>query len=170
MRSIAKEAGVSAASVVVHFKTKTALLEAALYEDIDRTLANAAASLPTEAGLLDRLMHIPKAMFSFYDTNRGLYRSLVRNTVFEPEEDNPHLTGQLEQYLRFLSGMVEHEKALGNVRPDVDVHIAAASVASLYIGVLISFFRNPKMTTEAALDMLAAMKLQYLKGIMVARE
>ena len=34
MRGIAREAGVSAASVIVHFKNKTALLEEALYEDI----------------------------------------------------------------------------------------------------------------------------------------
>ena len=170
MRGIAKEAGVSAASVVVHFKNKTALLEMALYEDIERTIAQAVASLPHEAGLLDRLMHIPQAMFSFYDTNRELYRALIRNTVFEPERDNPHLTRQLEQYLQFLGGLIEHEKALGNICPDVDVNIAAASLASLYIGVLISFYRNPKMTPQMALDMLAAMKWQYLTGIMVVRE
>ncbi|NVM21228.1 MAG: TetR/AcrR family transcriptional regulator [Desulfobacterales bacterium] len=170
MRGIAKEAGVSAASVVLHFKNKTALLEMALYEDIERTLAQAVASLPPEAGLLDRLMHIPQAMFSFYDTNRELYRALVRKTVFEPEEDYPRLTRQLENHLQFLGGLIEHEKALGNIRPDVDVNIAAASLASLYIGVLIIFFRNPKITPQMALDMLTAMKWQCLTGIKVVRE
>jgi AcrR family transcriptional regulator len=170
MRGIAKEAGVSAASVVVHFKNKTALLEMALYEDIERTLAQALASLPPEAGLLDRLMHIPQAMFYFYDTNRELYRALIRNTVFEPEADCPGLTRQLENHLQFLGGLIEHEKSMGIIRPDVDVNIAAASLASLYIGVLIKFYRNPKMTPQMALDMLAAMKRQYLTGIMVVRE
>lgn len=166
MRAIAKEAGVSAASVVVHFKNKTALLEMALYEDIERTLAQAMASLPLKADLLDRLMHIAKAMYTFYDANRNLYRVLIRNTVFEPEEDNPHLTRQLEDYLQFLGGMIEQEKALGYVRADVDVHMAAVSLASLYMGVLINFYRNPEMTPQMALDTLAAMKQQYLTGIM----
>ena len=52
MRAIAKEAGVSAASVVVHFKNKTALLEVALYEDIGRTIAQATASPPRKKDLL----------------------------------------------------------------------------------------------------------------------
>ena len=38
MRDIAKEAGVSPASVIVHFKNKTALLEVTLYEEIEAKL------------------------------------------------------------------------------------------------------------------------------------
>ena len=170
MRDIAKEAGVSAASVVVHFKNKTALLELALYEDIDLTLAKAIASFPSEANLSDRLMHIPNSMFYFYNTNRELYRTLIRNTLFEPEEENPHLTRQLDGYLEFLGGQIEHEKEMGSVRSNVDVHIAAASIASLYIGILINFFRNSEMTPDMALDMLASMNQQYLTGIMILHD
>ena len=170
MRDIAKAAGVSAASVVVHFKNKTALLELALYEDIDLTLAKAIASFPSEANLSDRLMHIPNAMFYFYNTNRELYRTLIRNTLFEPEEENPHLTRQLDGYLEFLGGQIEHEKEMGSVRSNVDVHIAAASIASLYIGILINFFRNSEMTPDMALDMLASMNQQYLTGIMILHD
>jgi AcrR family transcriptional regulator len=170
MRGIAKEAGVSAASVVVHFKNKTALLELALYEDIDRTVARAIASLPSEADLLDRLMHISKAMYSFYNTNRELYRALIRNTVFEPVGNNPHLARQLEQYLQFLALMIEDEKAQGKVRTDVNADVAAASFASLHIGVLIRFYQNPEMTPQLASDMLAEMTQQYLTGIMATRK
>ncbi len=170
MRGIAGEAGVSPSSVVVHFKNKTALLEVALYEDIEHAIARATALFPTEGGLLERLMHIPKAMFSFYDTNRELYRVLIRNTVFEPEADNPHLTRQLKQYLQFIGGLIEQEKELGTVRPDIDLHIAAASLTSLYVGVLMSFYRNPEITPQMTLEMLAAMTQQYLTGIMVKEE
>ncbi|MDY6952145.1 MAG: TetR/AcrR family transcriptional regulator [Thermodesulfobacteriota bacterium] len=169
MREIAKKAGVSAASVVVHFKNKTALLETALYEDIDHTLSQALSSLPSESGFLERLMHIPRAMFFFYDTNRELYRALVRNTVFEPEEDYPHLARQLNHHLEFLGRMIEHEQGVGNVRPDVPVPVAAASLASLYFGVLTRFFQDPQMTPQMALDMLAAMKAQFLEGILMDR-
>ncbi len=168
MRAIAIEAGVSAASVVVHFKNKIGLLEASLYEDIEHTLSSAMASLPQNVGLPDMLMHIPRVMFFFYDTNRELYRALIRNTVFEPEENNPLLTRQLEQYLAFTSGIIQNEKNLGNTRPEVDVAVAAASLASLYIGALILFYRNPQMTPQEGLDTLAAMTRQYLNGIMIS--
>jgi AcrR family transcriptional regulator len=85
---------VSPASVVVHFKNKTALLEVALYEDIERTIAHAVATMPQDASLHDRLMHIAHCMYSFYGTNRELYRVLIRDTIFEKAGENPYLTRQ----------------------------------------------------------------------------
>lgn len=170
MRGIAKEAGVSAASVVVHFKNKTALLEVALYEDIERTISQAVATLPAEGSLFDRLMHIAKTMYTFYGTNRELYRILIRDTVFEPEEGSPHLSQQLEHYLQFFGEMIKQEKALGNVRPDADAYIAAASLFSLYFIVLMDFLRNPDMTIEMALGKLSVIAQQHLTGIMIVRE
>ena len=165
MRAIAKEAGVSPASVVVHFKNKTALLEAALYGDIENTLSKAYLSMPERGDLLKRLMHLPAAMYAFYDSNRNLYRSLIRNTVFEPEEENPLLTQQMNDYMFFLGELIEHEKIRGKIRPDIDAHITASSLASLYFGVLILFFRNQELTPETAINMLTSMTSQYLKGI-----
>jgi AcrR family transcriptional regulator len=153
----------------VHFKNKTSLLEVALYEDIEKAVAEAVASLPAEADLHSRLMHIPKTMFSFYDGNRDLYRALIRNTVFEPEKDNPHISAQLQQYIQFLAGMIEQEKFQDNIRQDVDAVVAAATIASLYMGVLITFYRNPEITPQMALENLAAMQRQHLTGIMTER-
>jgi len=166
IRGIAKEAGVSAASVVVHFKNKTALLEVALYEDIERTISHAVASLPAEGSLFDRLTHIAKTMYTFYGTNRELYRILIRDTVFEPEKDSPHLTRQLEHYLQFFSELIKQEKVLGNVRPDADAHVAAASLFSLYFSGLMEFLRNPDITVETALGRLFVIAQQHLTGIM----
>lgn len=169
MRSIAKEAGVSPASVIVHFKNKTALLEIALYEEIGLTLSKAMNSFPASAPLLERLLHIPGAMYRFYDTNREVYRALIRRTLLEPDEENPHLARQLDGYLQFLEGQIEQEKGLGNVRREVDVSMAAASLASLYIGVLINYFRKVEITADMALGMLAEMTHQYLFGILVLK-
>lgn len=167
MRSIAREAGVSAASVVVHFKNKHALLEAALTEDIDRTISRAIGSLPSKGDLLDKLVHIWRAMYTFYDTNRDLYRSLVRSTIFEPELNTPYISKQLEQFFIFLGQMIEEEKAFGRMRPSVDSVIMAQSLACLYIGVLIMFYRNPDMTPAEAVATVAAMTRQILSGVTV---
>ena len=70
-----------------------------------------------------------------------------------------------EQYLRFLSGIIEEEKTRGVVRPEVDSTVAAASVFSLYMGALITFFREPEMTVEMVTDLLASMTDCYLRGI-----
>ncbi len=170
MRGIATEAGVSAASVVVHFKHKTGLLEAALFEDIDRTIEEAIASSPPRAGLPDRLLHIWGAMFYFYDANRDLYRALIRKTIFEPDDVSPRLRRQMDRFLGFLAGLVEEEKRRGRVRPEVDGATAAISFVALYFGVLIQFFRDPDETPSMAMDSLAAMTRQHLAGISAERE
>jgi AcrR family transcriptional regulator len=167
IRDIAREAGVSPASVVVHFKSKTALLEEALNRDIETALSELAASMPEDLELLDRLMHLAKGFFRLYDQNRKLYRALIRHTIFEPAGETPHITKVSELYLRFLSGLVEEGQARGIIKPEVDTTIAAGSIFSLYLGALIMLFRRPDMTVEQVAETLAAMTDQYLKGIAI---
>jgi AcrR family transcriptional regulator len=165
MRAIAKLAGVSAASVVVHFKNKGALMEAALTEDIERTTAQALATLPAEGDLAQRLTHIWRAMYSFYDANRKLYRVLIRSTVFEPEEDTPFLTWQTLTFFNFLEKMIDDEKVEGRMAPSVDSYILAAALFSQYFGVLIMFYRDASMTPGMAADLVLAMTRQTLDGL-----
>lgn len=170
MRAVAKEAGVSAATVILHFNSKTSLLEVAITEDIERVLNKAVLNAPRKGSILARLMHIPKSMYSFYETDKELYRALVSSTIFEPEEANPHIKKQLDEYLTYLARIIEQEKEAGNIRMDVDPYIAASCVGSLYIGVVIRFFRNPEITAQGASEMLGGMMSQYLSGILTRRE
>ena len=142
IRDIAKEAGVSPASVVVHFKSKTALLEEALNRDIETTLSELLASMPEDLDLLDRLMHLAQGFFRLYDQNRKLYRALIRYTIFEPTGETPNITNVSERYLRFLSGLIEESQARGIIRPGVDPTVAAGAIFSLYLGGLIMLFRR----------------------------
>ncbi len=166
IRDIAREAGVSPASVVVHFKSKTALLEAALNQDIDRTLAELVASLPAGQGLPDRLLHLARGFFRLYDQNRPLYRSLIRQTIFEPSRATPDMSDLSERYIHFLAGLVEEEKRHGRIRPEIDPLVAAGGLFFLYLGGLILLFRQPETTVEMVTDLLRAMNDQYLKGIL----
>jgi AcrR family transcriptional regulator len=165
IKAIAAEAGVSPASVVVHFKSKVALFEEALYGDIEKTRLELLSTMPQDAPLLHRLMHFWTGFLTFYDGNRNLYRILIRSTIFEPVGETPHMSRQAEQYTEFLIAMVEEEKARGAVRPEVDSHLAAASIFSLYMGALTLFLRVPEMTVAMITQMLSAMTAQFLQGI-----
>ena len=166
IRDIAEKAGVSPASVVVHFKSKTVLLEEALNRDIENALSELIASMPKDLKLLDRLMYLAKGFFRLYDKNRNLYRALIRYTIFEPTSETPNITKQSEQYVQFLSCIIEEQKTRGIIRPKLDSTVAAGSIFSLYIGALIMLFRMPEMSVEMVADILASMTDQYLNGIM----
>jgi AcrR family transcriptional regulator len=165
IRDIAAKAGVSPASVMVHFKSKTALLEEALNRDIAKALAALQASVPEDQGLLDRLLHLAQGFFRLYDQNRNLYRALIRNTIFEPSSETPKIDNLSEMYLQFLAGVMEAEKARGVINPGVDTQVAAGAVFSLYLGALTLLFRHPEMPVPAVAAVLAAMTGQYLEGI-----
>lgn len=167
IRDIAQKAGVSPASVVVHFQSKTALLEAALSRDIDQALSTLLAAMPQELDLLERLLHLATGFFRLYDTNRNLYRALIRHTVFEPAGETPHMTGMTARYLQVLGSLVETEKSRGLIRPEVDPQVAAGAIFFLYLGALLLLFREPAMSVEMVAEVLAAMTRQYLRGIMV---
>ncbi len=169
MREIAKEAGTSPASVVVHFKNKIALMEAALIEDIDRTIGRSVASLPPEADLADSLLHIWEALFTFYDGNRDLYRVLVSGTAYLPDEASPCIARQMESFLTFLQNLIEGEKQAGYLHADVDPAIAAYNFCAMYFFVLIGFFRDLSLSPQAAVEMLSAMMHQYMQGILIDR-
>ena len=170
IRDIARKAGVSPASVVVHFKSKTALLEEALCGDIESALSELVASMPEDLELLDRLMHLSKGFFRLYDKNRDLYRALIRYTVFEPASETQMMSKLSEQYIQFLSQIMEEQKTRGAVRPEVDSRIAAASIFSLYMGALIMLLRMPEMSVDMVSDVLASMTDQYLNGITGSHE
>ena len=165
IRDIAAKAGVSPASVVVHFQSKTALLEEALCGDIENAFSEIVASMPANAAVRDRLMHLSRGFLKLYDKNRDLYRALIRSTVFEPACATPMMSNLSEQYIQFLSQIIEEQKTLGIVLPEVDCRTAAASLFFLYMGALVLLLRMPEMTVDMVSDMLSAMNDQYLKGI-----
>ena len=170
LRDVAREAGVSAASVVVHFKNKTGLLEAALDCDIDRTLVASTASLKPRQGLLASLQHLGRAFLMLYDGNRPLYRALIRRTLLESWNDTPHMAKLSARYVEFLVNLVEAEKERGRVRPEIDSKVAAGVLFSVYLGALVVLFRHPEATVDKAVEALTAMTTQYLTGIEVRRE
>jgi AcrR family transcriptional regulator len=165
VRQIAKAARVSPACVIVHFRTKTALLEEALRGDIEKAMSDLTASMPRDGSLLEKLMHLAAGFFEVYDTNRNLYRALIRSTIFERAADTPGMAALTAQYVRYLSQLIEEERARSAVKPEVNAAVAAGGIFSLYLGALVMLFRTPEMSVENILTGLASMTEQYLKGI-----
>lgn len=170
VRDIAQEAGVSPASIIVHFKNKTALLEATLYEEIEKNLGIAMATLPVNKGISAVLMHIASTMLAVYDRNRDLYRILIRDTYFEPVQESPTLSQLDEKYFAFLASLIDQEKAAGRVQHEIDSNLAAYALFNLYLGVLRNYLTDTSLSIAETKRRLAGMLEQYLNGILVQGE
>lgn len=167
MRDIAKDAGVSPATIVVHFKNKTALLEYTLYDNIELNIKKAIETMPRHEPLLDRFMHVAHLMFRFYAEDREIYRVLIRDTFWEPAGDSPRLADQMERYLVFFAQMIENEKASGRIQAGADALVAASSLFYLYLNILMDFLRTPDMGVDEALNLLKRTAHQHLTGILI---
>ncbi len=165
LRDVARAAGVSPASIVVHFKSKTALFEEVLSTDIEKAMSRLMRSMPGKAPLIDRLMHVSKGMLRFYGRSRNTYRALVAHTVFQPAAETPNMSRQSDRYVQLLVRLIEEQKAAGAIRKNVDSTVAAASIFFLYLGALTVLLRMPEVPVKAAADLLAAMTGDYLRGI-----
>ncbi|MBU0944523.1 MAG: TetR/AcrR family transcriptional regulator [Proteobacteria bacterium] len=170
IRDIAVEAGVSPATIIVHFRNKTALLEASLHEDIEKAFSKAQATMPVEDGLYAVLLHMVSSMFSFYDRNRELYRILIRDTFYEPDHENPTMLKMLHEKLQLIAILIEQEKSKGTVRDDADSFLAASSFFFLYIGVLGDLLRDPELSVASATERFSAILGQHLTGILIRGE
>ena len=168
-RDIAKEAGVSPASIIVHFKNKTTLLEVTLFEEIENTLGRALATLPSEKELHAVLVHIASVLLAFYDNNRDLYRILIRNTFFEPVYSSPFIDQLDKKYIEFIVTLIDQEKEIGRIRAEVDSSLAASSLFYLYLGVLRIFLTDHSQSVSEAVERLSAIIEQYLAGISTPR-
>lgn len=165
LRDIAKEAGVAPASLIVHFRNKTALLDAAFSDELESVLAESLSSLPPGDSLLGNFMGLSESFIKAYGLNRNLYGYLVRIAAFMPAERTPFLARQSDRYLRMLAAMIEEEKDQGLVRPEVNTGVAAAGLFSLYLGALAALFRMPEQTIESVVEGLRMMAEYYLRGI-----
>ncbi|MGL1933257.1 MAG: TetR/AcrR family transcriptional regulator [Desulfotalea sp.] len=170
IRSIAQKAGVAPASVIVHFKNKTALLEATLYEDIEAVLNEKLDTYPIEGGLSVICAHFLSDMFFLYDKNRELYRVLIRDTLFEFAHNSPKIAQLDEKYFTFLAELIEKEKKLGTIRPEVESNLVAQALFSLYMGVLREFLRNPELSAEKAMEQLSTMLEYQLTGVLLPED
>jgi AcrR family transcriptional regulator len=80
IREIAREAEVATGTVLLHFRDKEDLLHAALFEDLEREIAEALRTVP-EGTLEDRLTHLTRCLFGFYDARPALSRTLLKESL-----------------------------------------------------------------------------------------
>jgi AcrR family transcriptional regulator len=165
LRDIAKEAGVAPATLIVHFRNKTALLDATFSDELESVLSESLSSLPPGGSLLDSFVRLSGSFIRAYGSNRDLYGYLVRTAVFTPAERTPHLTRQADRYMRMLAAMIEEARDQGLIRSEINPAVAAAGLLSLYLGALAALFRMPDKTIESIIEGLRMITEHYVRGI-----
>ncbi len=166
MRELGAKAGVTAGNIFIHFKDKSALMIEVLKEMLDDELDEVIASVPWEADLITRLMHLPRRLYPFYASRQKLMRTLLRETYLRPPEYLKPLDDQLAKYMTIASTEVSRAKERGEIDSETVDFTAMTAYWSYYYTVLSEVLlpRDPP-DVDVALGMLELLLKQLIHGI-----
>ena len=154
-REVAGRAGVAIGTVFLHFPDKSALLEAALREQIAEVLGEAWRTLP-DGGVLEELCHLAGALYGMYARDPALSRVLVKESLFLV--DGQAATESRAQLAAFVAGVAERLQRGGVADPQ----LGAITFFSLYFSVLVMGLREG-LPVPAQVQILRSLLAQFFK-------
>lgn len=138
-REIARRAGIGAGTFFRYFREKRDVLLHLLRGAVLAVGREAFAALPSDARLVDQLMHVFARYFTYYQRNVRLSRVFVKELMFLEAERRAELVELSLGTVGQLAALVERAQARGEVAPDVDPLQAASDLYSLYSIALITW-------------------------------
>lgn len=165
MREIAQAAGVSAGAIYVHFPDKSALLMEAFREDIELVVIETIQSEPgPEVGLEARLLHMARALLTYYARRPALSVELVQK-IFWMTHKNEALLAQLDAFLARLTLYMREAMARKELRDDVDLEVFVRAFFAQYTSVVIGGVQGLLGDVDAQMKLLGAMLNQHMRGV-----
>lgn len=162
LRGIAARAGVSAGTVLHHHGDKRELLHAALFDDLERSLALALAELGRAPTLEAQLEALTRAMFGYYERRPNLSRTLLKESLFADPPWAARFTGQLAGVHVAIARAVDAAIVRGELRRGTDGAVLGAAYFSFYYFALIAWAQGAHPTPVALVTRLVH---QHLEGL-----
>lgn len=141
IRAIAKRAGVSPGTVILHYRDKRELLHAALFADLEATLGDALARLG--AAPLDRqLERLTRAVFRYYERRPALSRALLKESLFADPPWAERFNGQVARVHGAIAALVAAAIARGELHVDTDPALLGVAYFSFFYFALIAWVQG----------------------------
>ena len=163
-REIAKKAGVGTGTVFSHFPDKLSLLIAALLDDLVSTHEEALKALPEDTHVCDKFLHFAHYYFSYYSKRPGLSRTLLKEMMFAKGEWGKKLLSHADQFILFVTSLLEEAKQKGDINPDTDTKLCATAFFSFYLNVLFMGLSENELDIKKMLDLLRRLIMQLIGG------
>jgi AcrR family transcriptional regulator len=141
LQLVADQAGVAVGTVVSHFPDKPSLVAAAFHQDLEAAIARAWQRAQGQAELTERLVALGTELYTFYATDRPLYRRMFQESLFLASEGA--LNTQLAEFLRGVAAEVAAQ------RPELPAELVAHGFFADYLYVLVGGLAGALPSVEA---------------------
>ena len=153
MRALAEKAGVGLGTIALHFTDKKSLLFSTFFEEIGEVLGRAIESIPFDAPLKGKFLHMLHCLYGYYGEQTLFLRSVVKEALFATGEWKDRFDAQFMEALGQIAALVENGKAKGEVKSEVSGTHVALVCWSLYLNGLIDglnaeVFDAPKQVAQ----------------------
>lgn len=167
-KRLALEAGVSEATIFLHFPTKRDLYRALLEEKI-RSQADLRAELASggDRPLRETLERVARQMLRRHRRDRSLLRLLLYSALEEHQLAKRFFREQMRGPFRQLADLLGRAQARGEIRADVDLEMAARAFVGLILHeVLARELFAGGLRPKLAIDRLVETYVEiYLNGV-----
>lgn len=140
VEEVAREAEVGKGTVYLYFQDKQDLLKAlveyhtfSFYQKVEDVVSR-------EGPFRERLAEVLRLRIAWVEEWRGLWAAVAREA--QPEDTTGWLRRMHEHYQHLLEKLVGEGKAMGEVRPELDTCLTAASIAALACNPQLEFPRE----------------------------
>ncbi|MBS2017968.1 MAG: TetR/AcrR family transcriptional regulator [Deltaproteobacteria bacterium] len=149
--AIAKRAGVAAGTVFLHASDKSDLLFLVMHDRLSDCVEERFATMPKDASVLDRLMHVFAGLFRMYAQTPGVAAAFVKSLPGATGPNAQRMTTMTFGFMHRLSLLLAEGQAKGELAKDFEPIAAAQNVFALYFMALLGWIAG-HATLEAALD------------------
>lgn len=140
VEEVAREAEVGKGTVYLYFQDKQDLLKALVEHHTFSYYQKVEKVVNQSASFRDRLAEVLRLRIAWVEEWRGLWAAVAREA--HPEDTTGWLKGMHEHYQHLLEKLVQDGKARGEVRPELDTSLTAASIAALACNPQLEFPRE----------------------------
>jgi len=167
--SLAKAAGIGKGTVYSYFSSKSEILLAFCEDELDCLHLELRRTIPAEAPLEEKLLHIFMYEFRYVTKNTGFGRTLMRELIF-PKELTTEKSRQIEeQFIQFFVIMFTEAQERGQLRRDIDLTMTCGHFYALYLMALSAWYSRRLPGEEDVRAALQVMFRQALSGLQPQR-
>jgi AcrR family transcriptional regulator len=149
--AIAKRAGVAAGTVFVHASDKVDLLFLVMHDRLEETVSECFATLPSDAPLIERLLHVFRGVFAMYGQHPAVGAAFVKNLPGAKGPNAQRVSTLTFGFMHRLGLLVTDAQTRGEVARDLVPMACAQNFFGLYFMALLGWLSG-HLTLETALD------------------
>lgn len=161
LRAIAARAGVSAGTVIHHFKDKRELLHAALFDDLELTLEKVLAD-PGPGPLEAQLKRLTRGVFRYYQRRPALSRAMLKESLFAEGAWGKRFTAQVGRAHGVVAALATQAIARKELRAGASAPLFAAAWFSFFYFALIGWVQGGRANPAALVERMVE---QHLEGL-----